>query len=263
MMKKISLVLLIVFAFAFTGCGSEETPVMEGPLDEAVEINVSAAASLTDAFTEIQVEYAKNSNTILQFNFAASGTLQKQIQEGAPCDLFISASKAHMDTLEEADLVVADSRKDLLGNALTLIASTEKADLITGTESFISAAVESISMGTPDSSPAGKYAQQTLESLGVWDQIQDKIVFAKDVRQVLEYVDTGNVDCGLVYKSDAVLLKTGKIILDFPEDSHDPIVYLAALMTEATQADASVAFYNFIQSDYAKGIFEKYGFTVL
>lgn len=265
-MKKLSLILafLTIFTFVLTGCSSKsDTPISEEPTDEAVEINISAAASLTDALTEIQAAYAKQSNAILQFNFAASGALQKQIQEGAPCDLFISASESHMDTLEEAGLIVADSRKNLLGNALTLIASAEKASVVTGAESLTRADIESISIGTPDSVPAGKYAQQSLESLGVWDQIQDKIVFARDVRQVLEYVDTGNVDCGLVYKSDALMLETGVVIGDLPEDSHSPIVYPAALIKEAAQRDSAMAFFEYLQTDSAKDIFEQYGFTVL
>jgi len=267
-MKKgnLILVLLIAFAFAFTGCGGqaeEAAPVVEGPSDEAVEVNISAAASLTDALTEIQTEYAKESNAILQFNFAGSGALQKQIEEGAPCDLFISASKANMDALEEAGLIVADSRKNMLGNTLTLVAAAEKADLIKGYETLATADAASVSIGTPDSVPAGKYAQQALENLGIWDQIQDKLVFAKDVRQVLEYVDTGNVDCGLVYKSDTLAMETGVVVMDMPEDSHDPIVYPAALIKDSAQSEAAAKFYEFLQTDLAKGIFEKYGFTVL
>ncbi|MCR6545209.1 molybdate ABC transporter substrate-binding protein [Dehalobacterium formicoaceticum] len=265
-MKKMSLLLvfLMMFALVLTGCGNENgTSDAEGPTDEAVEINISAAASLTDALTEIQAEYAKKSNAILQFNFAASGTLQKQIQEGAPCDLFISASKGHMDTLEGDGLVVTDSRKDLLGNTLTLIATAEKADLITGPESFTNDDVASIAIGEPESVPAGNYSKQTFESLGIWDQIQEKLVFAKDVRQVLQYVDSGNADCGLVYRSDAMLLETGKIIVDMPADSHDPIVYPAAIMKNAAQPEAANAFYEFLQTDYAKKTFEKYGFQVL
>lgn len=267
-MKKLSLILilLMVFTFAFTGCGGqaeEEAPAAEGPADEAVEVNISAAASLTDALTEIQAEYAKESNAILQFNFGASGALQKQIEEGAPCDLFISASKSNMDALEEAGLIEADSRKDMLGNTLTLVISAEKADIIKGYEALTSADAASISIGTPESVPAGKYAKQSLENLGVWDQIQDKIVFAKDVKQVLEYVDTGNVDCGLVYKTDALVMKTGTVAGDLPEDSHDPIVYPAALIKDSAQGKAGAKFYDFLQTDYAKGIFEKYGFTVL
>lgn len=267
-MKKFILMLVLLFAisFAFAGCGGQAedaVPAPEGPSDEAVELNICAAASLTDALTEIQAEYAAESNAILQFNFAASGALQKQIAEGAPCDLFLSASKGHMDTLEEAGLIAAESRKDMLGNVLTLIAATEKADAVKGYEALAGADVASISIGTPDSVPAGKYAQQALENLGIWDQIQDKIVFAKDVRQVLEYVDTGNVDCGIVYKSDALMMETGIAVMDLPEDSHDPIVYPAALIKDSAQGEAAAKFYEFLESDYAKGVFEKHGFTVL
>lgn len=268
MRKKfgVVVVLLIMFALVFAGCGgsqSEESTAPDGPADEAVEVNISAAASLTDALTEIQAEYAKESNAVLQFNFAASGALRKQIEEGAPCDLFISASKPHMDALEEAGLIVSDSRKDLLGNALTLIATPEKAEVINGYDDLAGTDITSLSIGTPDSVPAGKYAQQSLQNLGIWDQTQDKIVYAKDVRQVLEYVDTGNVDCGLVYKSDTVVMETGVVVLDLPEDSHDPIVYPAALVKDSTQGEAAVKFFEFLQTDTAKAIFEKYGFTVL
>lgn len=267
-MKKISVILLflLIFVFAFTSCGGqaeeEEVPAPAGLNDEAVEINISAAASLTDALTEIQKEYAKESNAVLQFNFGGSGALQKQIEEGAPCDLFIAASKANMDALEEAGLILTESRKDILGNTLTLVAAAEKKDAVTGYESLTSADAASISIGTPESVPAGKYAQQALQNLGIWDQIQGKIVFAKDVKQVLEYVDTGNVDCGLVYKTDALAMKTGTTVADLPKDSHDPIVYPAALIKDSAKSEAAGKFYDFLQTDYAKGVFEKYGFTV-
>lgn len=267
-MKKvrITLILFLLIVFALTGCGGqaeEAAPVVEGPTDEAVEVNVSAAASLTDALTEIQTEYAKESNAILLFNFAASGALQKQIEEGAPCDLFLSASKSNMDALEEKGLIEAGSRKDILGNTLTLVAATEKADAIKGYEELTSSDVTSISIGTPESVPAGKYAQQALENLGIWDQIQSKIVFAKNVKQALEYVDTGNTDCGLVYKTDAMTMETGIVIAELPDSSHDPIVYPAALTKDSAQAEAAAKFYEFLQTSYAKGVFEKYGFTVL
>lgn len=267
MMKKISyiLVLLMLVTFVFAGCGDQnkDAPAAEGPTDEAVEINISAASSLTDALTEIQAEYAKESNAKLLFNFAASGALQKQIEEGAPCDLFISAAKSNMDTLEGEGLIVADSRKDILGNTLTLIAASEKADVVKGYETLTNGQIASISIGTPDSVPAGKYAQQSLENLAIWDQIKDKIVYAKDVKQVLEYVDSGNADCGLVYQSDALAMKTGVVVMDMPENSHDAIVYPAALIANSAQGEAAAKFYEFLQSDYAKGVFEKYGFTVL
>lgn len=275
-MKKpsIALTFLLVLTFFFAGCNSTDTsndannntsekPAAEGSAEEGVTVNISAAASLSEALIEIQTEYAKESNDTLQFNFAGSGSLQKQIQEGAPCDLFISASKAHMDTLEGAGFINTESRKDMLGNTLTLIASKEKADVVKGKDSLTSANVESISIGEPETVPAGKYAQQSFESLKISDEVKDKIVLAKDVKQVLEYVETGNVDCGLVYKSDAMLLETGIIVEDMPAGSHDPIIYPAALIKDAEQLEAAADFYEFLQTDYTKAVFEKYGFVVL
>lgn len=262
-MKKLALVvsLIMLLSIVLLGCGNdtEKEPEVKS---EPVEINISAAASLTDALNEIQVEFEKESDNTLVFNFGSSGALQKQIQEGAPCDLYISASKKHMDVLEDEGKIVPDTRKDLLGNTLTLIASSEKADVIKDYSALTSSDVESISIGTPESVPAGNYAKESFETLNIWDQIQSKLVFAKDVRQVLEYVDSGNTDCGLVYHSDAMLLKTGKIVYDMPEDSHSPIVYPIAITTDAKQAEAAKEFYDFLENDTSTSIFEKYGFTV-
>ena len=273
LIKRVGLILVILMISlpALAGCGgnngsgsgSGKTATPAAPSDAKVDVNISAAASLTDALGEIQQRYREQSNANLQFNFGASGTLQQQIQGGAPCDLFISASKANMDTLEDGGLIVKDSRKDLLGNQLTLIAAKERAEAIKGYEALTTDEVASIAVGTPETVPAGKYAQQSLQHLGVWDQIQSKIVYGKDVKGVLEYVDTGNADCGFVYKTDAMTMDTGAVVMDMPEDSHDPIVYPAALIKDSAQQEAAQKFYDFLQSDYAKGVFEKYGFTVL
>jgi molybdate transport system substrate-binding protein len=250
---------------ADSGSGTEAEAGAE-PVEESggagAELNISAAASLTDALEEIYAEYQNESNDVINFNFAASGTLQKQILEGAPCDLFISASKGHMDGLADESLIVPESRKDLLGNALTLIAVAEKADAVS-VDKLTSAEIEHIAIGEPESVPAGNYAKQALESLGIWDAVQDKLILAKDVRQVLNYVDIGDADCGFVYRSDAALMETGVVVTDLPEDSHSPIVYPAALIAGSEQEAAAQAFYDYLQSDYAKGVFESYGFTVL
>lgn len=256
----IVMLLLLVIGSTFSGCAKEEpTPVAKEP----VEVYVSAAASLTEALTEIQTEYAKDSKDTLVFNFGGSGALVKQVQEGAPCDLFISASKSNMDDLETAGLIDTATRKDLLGNTLTLVASAEKKDVITDETFFTKGEVASIAIGTPDSVPAGKYAQEAFETMGIWEDIQKKLVMAKDVKQVLEYVDTGNVDCGLVYKSDALGMETGVIVCDMPADSHSAILYPGAVTTEAAQPEEAAAFYAFLSTDYAKTVFEKYGFQVL
>lgn len=262
------MILALVIGGTVSGCsrgnGSESIgEENQGDQAASVEINISAAASLTDALKEIQIEYQKQADVALIFNFAASGALQKQIQEGAPCDLFLSASKEHMDGLEAEGLIVSESREDLLGNALTLIVSSEQSESVKNYEDLTKAELSGISIGTPESVPAGKYAKQALQNLGIWDKLEDQIIYAKDVRQVLEYVDTGNADCGLVYKSDALAMKTGTVVMDLPESSHDPIVYPVALIKDSPQQEAAAAFYKFLQTDYASSVFEKYGFAVL
>jgi len=261
MKKRISLALalIMIMAVAFTGCG-DTNPADDGAA--GVEIQVSAAASLTDALNEIISEYAKGSNDTITPNYAGSGTLVQQIQEGAPCDLFISASKGNMDQLQEAGLIDETSRVDLLGNTLSLIASAETADFVT-IETLVSPEITTISAGEPETVPAGKYATQVFEFYGITDAIKDKIVYGKDVRAVLDYVDSGNADCGFVYKTDAMLLTSGVIIQDMPADSHDPIVYPSAIIADTENADAAATFFDFLKTDYAKGVFESYGFTVL
>jgi molybdate transport system substrate-binding protein len=266
-------ILIALLTLSFSACGGStgdsagdgDAAAANETQEEAAagaELNISAAASLTDALEEIYAEYQKESNDVINFNFAASGTLRTQILEGAPCDMFISASKGHMDELADENVIVPESRKDMLGNALTLIAATEKADVVT-VENLTSADITSIAIGEPETVPAGNYAKQTLESLGVWDALQEKLIFAKDVRQVLEYIETGNADCGFVYRSDAALMTSGVIVTDLPEESHSPIVYPAALIAGSANEAAAQVFYDYLQTDYAMGVFEKYGFTVL
>jgi molybdate transport system substrate-binding protein len=264
------LIALITLGFSACGGGGDSANTDADAAanetgEEAVpgaELNISAAASLTDALEEIYAAYGNESNDVINFNFAASGTLQKQILEGAPCDMFISASKGHMDGLADEDLIVSESRKDLLGNALVLIVASEKAGLV-NIDTLTGEDTQSIAIGEPDSVPAGNYAKQTLEFYEVWDEVQPKIIFAKDVREVLEYVDTGNADCGFVYRSDATGMTTGVIAASLTEDSHSPIVYPAALIAGSENEAAAQAFYDYLQTDYAKSVFEKYGFTVL
>ena len=261
-MKK-ALVILMTFllVFGMSACGGAEEETA-APAAAPVTISVSAAASLTDALNDIATEYAKESQDTIEFNFGGSGALRTQIEEGAPCDLFISAASNHMDALEESGLVVSDSRSDLLANTLTLIASAEKADEVT-LDSIATDAVKSIAVGEPETVPAGQYAVQAFDSLGITDAVTPKLIYAQDVKAVLDYVDTGNADCGFVYKTDALLLNTGVMIADVPAEDHDPIVYPAALTTDSAQPEAAAAFLEYLGSDTAKDIFEQYGFTVL
>jgi molybdate transport system substrate-binding protein len=254
--KALMFAIVAMLPLAMAACGNENGGA------GGAELNVSAAASLTDALEEIYAEYQKESADVIHFNFAASGTLQKQIIEGAPCDMFISASKGHMDGLEAEGLTAEGSRRDLLGNRLTLVASKEKSGAVR-LDNLDSDDVAAIAIGEPESVPAGQYAKQSMESLGIWDSVQGKLILGKDVRQVLEYVDTGNVDCGVVYRSDTAVMDSAAIIGDLPEDSHDPIVYPAALMAGSESPGAAQAFFDYLLTPFAGGVFEKYGFTVL
>lgn len=260
--------LLIIALFALTGCKqaekTTETSVSTDVEASAATLSISAASSLTEALEELKTLYAEQSKDKLQFNFGSSGALQKQIEEGAPCDLFISAALSQMDALEKQDLLVPESRINLLGNDLVLISSKEMKDKINSSKTIAEdPQIKSIAIGVPESVPSGKYAKQTLMSLGLWDQAEPKLVLAKDVKQVLEYVETGNADCGFVYKTDAQKLDTAVLLEEDFSKSHDPILYPMALLKASENQAAAKAFYDFLKSDAAKEIFVKYGFNTL
>jgi molybdate transport system substrate-binding protein len=259
-MKKLWIILgLLVFSTVFVmGCGKDKPNAAPLP----VSLTVSAAASLQDASAELKTSFEeKNKNITITYNLAASGTLQKQIEEGAPADLFISAGKAQMDALSQKGLIAEESRKDLLGNELVLIAG--KDSKLAKFEELTSASVNKISIGTPETVPAGMYAKETLTALKLWDQLQPKMVLAKDVRQVLTYVETGNVDVGLVYRTDATTSSNVKIVSAAPAGSSAPIVYPMAVIKSTKHQIEAESFAASLTSDDAVKVFEKYGFKVI
>ncbi len=252
--------LMVFIVLAGVGCGNNRE--QSGTAAEPVPLNISVAASFQDAAEELKAIYTKdNPNVTITNNFASSGTLQKQIEEGAPADLFISAGKSQMDALAEKGLIIEESRKDLVGNDLVLIAGKDSS--LTGFDELTGDKVGKISIGAPESVPAGKYAQEALTNMGLWDALQPKMVLAKDVRQVLTYVETGNVDAGLVYRSDALIGKNIKELATAPEDSHKPIVYPMAIIKDTKNQAATEAFVNFLSSQEASQVFTKYGFKTL
>jgi molybdate transport system substrate-binding protein len=223
-------------------------------------IQVSAAISLKDALAVLKEIYEKKKPDVaIRFNLASSGMLQKQIEEGAPVDLFISAGKKQMDELAAKKLIVPETRSDLLGNELVLIISKEKKGAI---KSFADLAdkAQSISIGQPETVPAGKYGKETLSNLKLWAAVEKKIMFAKDVRQVLSYVDSGNVDAGLVYQSDTLAMKSGVVAAMAPKGSHSPILYPMALIKDGKNKAAAGKFMEFLKSAEAAKVFAKYKF---
>lgn len=253
MKKALLVIIILVYLFTISGCSKQ--------VQEASDITVCAAASLREALNEIGPDFEKNGGIKLTFNFGASGALQKQIEEGAPADLFISAGKKQMDALEEKALIHKETRKDLLGNRLVLIIPKEYRDKIK-TVSDLEAKAERISIGQPETVPAGQYAKESLTYMGLWDKLSAKIVYAKDVKQVVAYVEAGEAAAGIVYSSDATGLKSSIIVQTIDESSHKPIVYPAAIVAASEEKEAAKAFLEYLQTEEAQQVFEKYGFAI-
>lgn len=224
---------------------------------------ICAAMSLKDAVTALQKIYQERHPEIgLEINFASSGALQKQIEQGAPAEVFLSAGQKQMDALEAQGLIVKKSRCDLLGNTLVLIVAKEKHQQIKGFSDLQKHAA-SFAIGHPESVPAGRYGKQTLINLDLWQPLEARLVLAKNVRAVLAYVDSGNADAGLVYRTDTLKLRSAIIAAEAPVKSHAPIIYPAALVADGRHPTAAQQFLNFLQSDEAGKIFAKYLFLPL
>ncbi len=231
----------------------------------AADVTVFAAASLKNALDNINASWKADAGKEATISYAASSALAKQIEEGAPADVFISADVPWMDYLSERDLVKTDTVVQLLGNRLVLIApadSDASLEIGQGAELVTALGDGYLAVGQVDSVPAGKYAKEALTSLGVWDQLSGRLAQAENVRAAQALVATGEAPFGIVYETDANAEAGVKIVAKFPEDSHAPIIYPAAVTAEATSADAD-AFMEFLRSETAAGLFEAQGFTVL
>ena len=220
-------------------------------------LTVSVAASLQSVMTEVAAKYPQ---ARVELNFGASGALAQQIARGAPVDIFFSASAKSMDDLANRRLILPDTRRDLLRNEIVLIASA--ANPISSFDALASPAVKVVALGEPDSVPAGEYGRQALTSMRLWDRVQPKLVLAKDVRQVLAYVATGNADAGIVYATDARTTADVRVVAPAPPGTHDPILYPVAVLKAAHDNAAARAFTAYLAGPEARALFEARGFTV-
>jgi molybdate transport system substrate-binding protein len=227
-----------------------------------VDLTVSAAISLKDALDEAKQLYTKeNPSVMIAANYGASGTLQLQIEQGAPVDIFVSAAPKQMDALEAKGLLLAGTRLDLVRNELVLIVPKDSSLGIAAFQDLKRANVKRIALGEPATVPAGQYAKEALTLLGFYDAVNSKAILAKDVRQVLTYVETGNVDAGIVYATDALSSSKAKVVAMAPANSHSPIVYPAAVIKASMNPAAARAFLGFLSGPRGLAIFQKYGFT--
>jgi len=223
-------------------------------------LTLSVAASLQDSITEIEAAYQREHAIEFRNNFGASGTLAREIEQGAPVDAVISAGAGPVDQLESEGLLLAGSRRGLLRNSLVLIAPTGSS--LKRFEDLTGRQVRTVALGDPASVPAGQYGKQTLQALHLYDELQSKIVFGKDVRQVLTYVETGNADAGLVYLTDAQISHQSQIVAEAPVNSHDPIVYPIAQIKRSQNESSARDFIAFLGSPAARAIFERHGFKM-
>ncbi|NEQ99497.1 MAG: molybdate ABC transporter substrate-binding protein [Cyanothece sp. SIO2G6] len=227
-----------------------------------VRLTISAAASVQDAMQEVKALYETvNPDVSITYNFGSSGSLAQQIAQGAPTDVFLSASQQWMDSLETQGEILEGSRQNLLLNSLVLITPLDQ----TAVQDFSDIAtdkVNRVAIGEPKSAPVGRYAREALTSLNLFDTLQSKMVFAKDVRQVLAYVETGNVDAGLVYATDARGSEQVMAIATAPAESHPPIIYPVGVVAASQSTEAAQAFVDFLADDEAVTIFTNYGFTI-
>lgn len=223
---------------------------------------VSAAASVADALQEIGSFYQQDQPSVeVTYNFGSSGALQRQIEQGAPVSVFVSAASQPMNVLERKGLLAVGSRKNLLSNQVVLIVPRDQQE-IKGFEDIGSANVTRIAIADPGSAPAGAYAQQVLTTLRLWEVVQSKLVLAKDVRQVLGYVATGNVDAGIVYLTDAQTSEQVRVVAIAPPSSHEPVIYPVAILKDSQNLPAAQSFVEFLFSAKAKAVFKKHGFAI-
>jgi molybdate transport system substrate-binding protein len=229
---------------------------------DAKEIIVSAAASLRDAFVEIGAIYEKQTGVKPNFNFAASGVLQQQIETGAPVDVFASAAQQQMDNIQKKGLLLDETRQDFTGNSLVLIVPANSKLNIKTFEDIADAKVGRIAIGNPKTVPAGQYAQDSLTAMKLWDKLQERFIPGENVRQVLDYVSRDEVDAGFVYASDAAVGGDKiRVVAQAPKGTHEAIVYPIAVIKDSKNAGAARQFIELTQSKTGKDILAKYGFA--
>jgi len=260
--KQIFAFLVGLLLVLLTGLISSNSSLIPPVSAQSTNITISAAISLKDSLEEIKTLYQKKAPKLqITYNFGSSGSLQQQIEQGAPVDIFISAANKQMDALESKNLLLAGSRRNLVTNQLVLIISKNEKN-INKFSDLTKPEITKIALGEPNSVPAGKYGEEVLKFYKILDQIKSKIIYAKDVRQVLTYVETENVNAGLVYITDAKTSQKVRIAAIAPKESHSPIVYPMAILKDSKNLDMAKAFDKFLKSNTSKTIFKKYGFGI-
>ncbi len=261
-----SLVLSFAAAIALIACTHLSPPPL-APFtqsqSEPSTLLITAAASLQKPLQEIALLYEKaGNNRKANYNFASSGSLQQQIEQGAPADIFISASNKQMEALQQKKLLLDGTRQALLTNRLALITPKSSTLKLTDFSQLTRPEIQRISVGEPRSVPVGQYAAEVFKKMGILDQIESKFVFGGNVKSVLASVETGDADAGVVYITDAKDSDKVSISAIANDQLHSPIVYPIAILKSSKAVEASKQYIEFLQSKPAREIFEKYDFGI-
>lgn len=258
-MKKIIFVFFLI-SYLFVSCNQSNNTQSNS---ENKEIYVLAAASLTDVLTELANNYKQETSTEIIFSFASSGALQAQIEASAPADIFFSAAQKQMNALEEKGLIDSETRKDLLENKVVLISPKNSNLNIKSFTDITNSNVKKLGLGEPKSVPVGQYSEEILSNLSILDIAKEKAVYGFDVRNVLDWVETAEVDCGIVYATDAKIAKNINIIAEAPEGTHKKVIYPISIIKSSQNKEEAKKFIDYISTDKSKEIFQNYGFTVV
>lgn len=265
--RRAAMVTAVAMLAVLTACGQTESKDEKetGEKNEGkkpvTELTVLAAASMTDAMQEIGEAYQETHENIeITYQFDSSGTLKTQIEEGAPADIFISAATKQMDELVQGELVAEDSVFPWLENKVVLIVPKDSEDGPDSFEDAVEEEVPMIAIGNEDV-PVGQYTQTIYQNLGLWEDIQAKANLASNVRQVLDWVATGNAPCGVVYATDAQIEKNVKVVCEAPKGSCDPVIYPAGMVSASKEKEASAEFLEYLKTEEVSEILEAYGFT--
>jgi molybdate transport system substrate-binding protein len=249
-----ALLLVLLSCLFISGCSASAAPV---------ELNVLAGLGMIDALKAVNVQFMQSQkNVTIVANFAASGTLQKQIEQGAPADVFISAGAAQMDALQKEQLLIDSTRQNLLINKVVLIVPVNSTLGLASFTDLTSDKVKKIAIGDPQFVPVGTYAQQAFDLLGITNLIKSKLVLGADVRQVLAYVEAGNCDAGIVFTTDAAISSKVKVVASAPAEINSKVVYPVAVIKASKNPGAAEAYISYLCSAQTKSVFEKYGFSM-
>lgn len=244
------LVMMLTLVVIISGCGSDKP-----------DVTVFAAASLADVLQPLGERFEAEQGIDVKFSFGGSWSLAQQVTRGAPADVFLAAGPGPMDALDNDGLLTAVSRSDLLGNVLVIVGKDPRDAVISTPTDLLRDDVSRIALGDPSLSPAGRYAREALRGMGLWEQLEGKLVYGLNVRTALQYVSSGNADVAIVYATDAASNDILRVLWVFPPETHSPIRYPIAWLKTADNPSGAEAFLVFLQSEEVSLVFKEHGFT--